>query len=83
MVGRKFFCTIDSQNVLNEYLGKNWHLRVNNVYGDSPMLSWILSVIVYIEQGDHRGFSFICNACKLKQNFLHEVLCYLSITMVI
>ena len=46
--GEKIIYTIDSQNVLNEYLGKNWHLRVNNVYGDSPMLSWILSVTVYI-----------------------------------
>ena len=46
--GEEIFYTIDSQNVLNEYLGKNWHLHVNNVYGDSPMLSWILSVIVYI-----------------------------------
>ena len=46
--GEEIFYAIDSQNVLNEYLGKNWHLRVNNVYGDSPMLSWILSVTVYI-----------------------------------
>ena len=28
--------TINNYDVLNEYLGKNWHLRVKNVYRDFP-----------------------------------------------
>ena len=28
--------TINNYDILNEYLGKNWHLRVNNVYRDFP-----------------------------------------------
>lgn len=31
---QKIVYTIARYNVLNKYLGENWHLRVNNVYGD-------------------------------------------------
>ena len=48
--GEKIVYTVARYNVLNEYLGENWHLRVNNVYGNfsyrvSSKFSWFKNFV--------------------------------------
>ena len=82
--GEKIIYNIDSYDVLNEYLGKNWHLCVNNVYGDfsyavldtvrdclhhvKPLLGFDVS-----QQHDHLSFIpvFIEQVDHLVFSFVH------------